>query len=183
MSTKKVAVIIGSLRKESFNRKIAKEMIRLAPAGLDLEIVEISDLTFFSEDVEMNPPQSWKDFKAKIEASDAVLFVSPEYNRSIPGVLKNAMEIGGRPPKQNSWKEKPGAIVTVSPGAIGGLGSNKTISSVAANLNIAVMAQPEAYIGQVKDKLKEDGATVDEKTEKFLVTFLEAFEKWISKFI
>ena len=122
MNNKKVAVIVGSLRKESFNRKVAKEMIRLAPEGLELQIVEIKDLTFFSEDIENSPPQTWTDFKNQIQNSDAVLFVSPEYNRTIPGVLNNAMEIGGRPPKQNSWKGKHGAVVTVSPGAIGGMG-------------------------------------------------------------
>lgn len=176
---KKVAVIVGSLRKESFNRKVANEMIRLAPKGLELNIVEIKDLTFFSEDIENNPPQEWLDYKKKLDDSEAILFVSPEYNRTIPGVLKNAMEIGARPPKQNSWKGKPGAVVTVSPGAIGGMGSNQTIRIAASNVHISVMAQPEAYIGAIKDKLLEDGLTINEKTEKFLVDFLEAFEKWI----
>jgi len=182
MNNKKVAVIVGSLRKESFNRKVAKEMIRLAPEGLELQIVEIKDLTFFSEDIENSPPQTWTDFKNQIQNSDAVLFVSPEYNRTIPGVLKNAMEIGGRPPKQNSWKGKPGAVVTVSPGAIGGMGSNQTIRIAAANLHLSMMTQPEAFIGTIKDKLLEDGVTVNEKTEQFLVTFLEAFKSWIEKF-
>ena len=179
METKKVAVVIGSLRQASFNRKIANEFIRVAPENLKLEIVEIKDLTFFSEDVENDPPQSWTDFKLKIESSDAILFISPEYNRTIPGVLKNAMEIGSRPPKQNSWKGKPGAVVTVSPGAMGGLGSNKTIREATVSLNIPTMQQPEAYLGQIKDKFLEDGVTVNEKTEKFLRDFLEAFEKWI----
>ena len=178
---KKVAIIVGSLRKESFNRKVANELIRLAPKGLDMEIVELKDLTFFNEDIENNPPQEWLDFKDQIEKSDAVLFVSPEYNRTLPGVLKNAMEIGARPPKKNSWKGKPGAVVTVSPGAIGGMGSNQTIRIAASNIHISVMAQPEAYIGGIKDKLLEDGVTVNEKTEKFCVDFLEAFEKWVTQ--
>lgn len=178
---KKVAIVVGSLRKESFNRKVANEMIRLAPEGLALEIVEIKDLTFFSEDLENNPPQSWIDFKNKVADSDAILFVSPEYNRTIPGVLKNAMEIGARPPKENSWKGKPGAVVTVSPGAVGGLGANLTIRNAALSLNIPMMHQPEAFIGQIKDRLMEDGKTVNEKTEKFLKDFLEAFEKWVGQ--
>lgn len=179
MKNTKVAIIVGSLRKESFNRKVANEMIRLAPENMELEIVEIKDLTFFSEDIENDPPKSWIDFKQKIADSDAILFVSPEYNRTIPGVLKNAMEIGARPPKQNSWKEKPGAVVTVSPGAIGGLGANLTIRNAALSLNIPMMHQPEAFIGGIKDRLLEDGKTVNEKTEKFLRDFLIAFEKWI----
>lgn len=178
---KKVAIIIGSIRKESFNRKVANEMIRLAPEGLALEIIEIKDLTFFNEDIENDPPQSWIDYKNQIEENDAILFISPEYNRTIPGVLKNAMEIGARPPKKNSWKEKPGAVVTVTPGAIGGLGANQTIREAAVSLNIPMMQQPEAYIGQIKDKLMEDGKTVNEKTEKFITDFLVAFEKWITK--
>ena len=181
MQNKTVAVIVGSLRKESFNRKVANEFIRLAPESLTLKIVEIKDLTFFNEDIENDPPQSWIDYKKQIADSDAILFISPEYNRTIPGVLKNAMEIGARPPKQNSWKEKPGAVVTVSPGAIGGLGANLTIRNAALSLNIPMMHQPEAFIGGIKDKLMEDGLTVNEKTEKFMVDFLTAFEKWINK--
>ncbi len=181
METKKVAIIVGSLRKESFNRKVANEFIRLAPTNLTLEIVEIKDLTFFNEDIENNPPQSWTDFKMKLEDSDAFLFVSPEYNRTMPGVLKNAMEIGSRPPKQSSWTGKPGAVVTVSPGAIGGLGANLHIRNAALSLNIPMMHQPEAFIGGIKDRLLEDGKTVNEKTEKFLSDFLVAFEKWINK--
>ena len=179
---KKVALIVGSLRKESFNRKVANEFIRLAPENLKLEIVEIKELSFFNEDIENNPPQEWTDYKKKLENADAFIFVSPEYNRTIPGVLKNAMEIGARPPKENSWKGKPGAVVTVSPGLIGGLGANQTIREAAVSLNIPMMQQPEAYIGQIKDKLMEDAVTVNEKTEKFMKTFLEAFEIWINRF-
>ena len=179
---KKVALIVGSLRKESFNRKVANEFIRLAPENLKLEIVEIKELSFFNEDIENNPPQEWTDYKKELENADAFIFVSPEYNRTIPGVLKNAMEIGARPPKENSWKGKPGAVVTVSPGLIGGLGANQTIREAAVSLNIPMMQQPEAYIGQIKDKLMEDAVTVNEKTEKFMKTFLEAFEIWINRF-
>lgn len=181
MEKKKVAVIVGSIRKESFNRKVAEEFIRLAPQSLELKIVEIKELSFFSEDIENDPPQEWIRFKEEISASDAILFVAPEYNRTISGVLKNAMEIGARPPKQNSWKGKPGAVATVTPGAIGGLGANKTIREAAVSLNIPMMQQPEAYIGQIKDKMLEDGKTVNEKTEKFLQDFLTAFEKWIQQ--
>lgn len=182
MENRKVAVIVGSLRKESFNRKIANEMIRLAPKNLELKIVEIKDLSFFNEDLEKMPPQEWTDFKNEIKNSDAVLFVSPEYNRTLPGVLKNAMEIGSRPPKENSWKGKPGAVATVSPGPIGGLGANHNIRDAATSLDIPMMQQPAAYIGGVKDRLLEDGVTVNEATEKFLTDFMIAFEKWIQRF-
>lgn len=182
METKKVAVFVGSLRKESFNRKIAKEMIRLAPENLELKIVEIKDLSFFNEDIEKTPPQEWIDFKKELSNSDAFLFVSPEYNRTMPGVLKNAMEIGSRPPKENSWQGKPGAVVTVTPGAIGGLGAHNNIREALTSLDIPTMQQPAAYIGGVKDRLLEDGITVNEATEKFITTYLAAFDKWIQKF-
>ena len=182
MEIKKVAVIVGSLRKESFNRKIAKEMIRLAPKNLDLKIVEIKDLSFFNEDVEKTPPQEWTDFKNEIKNSEAVIFVSPEYNRTMPGVLKNAMEIGSRPPKDNSWQGKPGAVMTVTPGAIGGLGAHNNIREALTSLDIPTMQQPAAYIGGVKDRLLEDGVTVNEATEKFLTNYLLEFEKWILRF-
>lgn len=182
MEIKKVAVIVGSLRKESFNRKIAKEMIRLAPKNLDLKIVEIKDLSFFNEDVEKTPPQEWTDFKNEIKNSEAVIFVSPEYNRTMPGVLKNAMEIGSRPPKENSWQGKPGAVMTVTPGAIGGLGAHNNIREALTSLDIPTMQQPAAYIGGVKDRLLEDGVTVNEATEKFLTNYLLEFEKWILRF-
>lgn len=180
--SKKVAVIVGSLRKESFNRKIAKEMMRLSPENLELSFVEIGDLGFFNEDLEQDPPQNWLDFRTQIKNSDAVLFVSPEYNRTMPGVLKNAMEIASRPGKDNSWKGKPGAVMTVTPGAIGGLGAHNNIREAMTSLDIPTMQQPAAYIGGVKDRLLEDGVTVNEATEKFIVTYLQAFEKWIMRF-
>lgn len=177
---KQIAIIVGSLRKESFNRKIAHELMRLAPADLKLFIVEIGDLPFYNEDVEANAPQSWTDFRNKIKDSDGVIFVSPEYNRTLPGVLKNAIEVGSRPPKENAWKNKPGAVITVSPGAIGGFGANHHIRQAGVSVNIHMMPHPEAYIGNVKELLQEDGKTVIDKTAAFLTTFLAAFDKWVN---
>ncbi|MDQ0475756.1 NADPH-dependent FMN reductase [Chryseobacterium sp. MDT2-18] len=182
MMEKKIAVLVGSLRKESFNRKIANELIRLAPKTLKMEMVEIGNLPLYNEDLDTNPPKEWTDFREIIQNSDAVLFVSPEYNRTIPGGLKNAIDVGSRPPGKSAWKGKSGAVVTVSPGATGGLGSNHNIRQAVVFLDIPMMQQPEAYIGKVHELLREDGKTVIEKTETFLRDYMLAFEKWVNLF-
>ena len=156
MNTKKVAVIVGSLRKESFNRKVAKEMIRLAPEGLELQIVEIKDLTFFTEDIENSPPQTWTDYKNQIQNSDAVLFVSPEYNRTIPGALKNAIDVGSRPPGKSIWNGLPGAVATASAGSLGGFGANHNIRQAVSTINVPVMLKPELFISKAGEIFKED---------------------------
>jgi chromate reductase len=182
MENKKIAVIVGSLRKESFNRKIANEMIRLAPKSLKLEIVEIGNLALYNEDLETDTPKEWIDFRKKIAASDGILFVSPEYNRTIPGALKNAIDVGSRPSGKSVWIGKPGAVATASPSGIGGFGANHNIRQAVVFLNIPMMQQPEAYIGKVHESFEKDGKTVIEKTEQFLSDFLLAYEKWIEQF-
>lgn len=179
---KKVAVLVGSLRKESFNRKIANEMIRLAPKTLKMKIIEIGNLPLYNEDLDPNPPQEWIEFRENIKNSDAILFVSPEYNRTIPGGLKNAIDVGSRPAGKSVWKGKSGAVVTVSPGAPGGLASNHNIRQAVVFLDVPIMQQPEAYIGKVHELLMGYTKTVDEKTAKFLTDYLLAFEKWIKHF-
>ncbi|QOW09496.1 NAD(P)H-dependent oxidoreductase [Kaistella flava (ex Peng et al. 2021)] len=179
---KKIAVLVGSLRKESFNKKIANELIRLAPTTLKMEIVEIGNLPLYNEDLDSNPPQQWIEFREKIRNSDAILFVSPEYNRTIPGGLKNAIDVGSRPPGKSVWKGKSGAVVTVTPSATGGLGSNHNIRQAVVFLDVPMMQQPEAYISKVHELLLEDGKTVNEKTETFLKDYMLAFEKWINHF-
>jgi chromate reductase len=176
-----VAVIVGSLRKESFNRKMAKALAALAPDSLKLEIVEIGDLPFYDEDVEPNPPEPWVKFRQAIRAADAVLFVTPEYNRSVPGVLKNAIDVGSRPYGQSAWDGKPGAVVSVSPGAIGGFGANHHLRQSLVFLNIPVLQQPEAYIGGAAKLFADDGSVASEGTRDFLAKFMAAFAAWIEK--
>ncbi len=178
---KQIAVLIGSLRKESYNRKIAHELIRLAPENLKLNIIEIGDLPFYNEDLEENAPETWKTFRQKIQESQGVIIISPEYNRTIPAVLKNAIEVGSRPPKENSWTAKPGAVITASPGGIGGMGANHNIRQAGVSVNILMMAQPEAYIGNVNQLFEEDGKTLIEKTTTFLTKFLNSYENWLNK--
>lgn len=180
MSTiRNVAVIVGSLRKESFNRKMAKAMIALAPATLKLEIVEIGQLPHFNQDFEADPPQEVKDFKGRIEQSDAVLFVTPEYNRSVPGVLKNAIDVASRPYGKSAWSGKPAAIFSLSPGAVGAFGANHHLRQSLVFLNMPTMAQPEAYVGGAAKMFTETGAIASDETREFVSKFLQAFAKWI----
>src|SRR4029453_2355804 len=147
MATKrKVAVIVGSLRKESYNRKMAQALIGLAPPELELGIEEIRDLPFYNQDHEANPPPEVVAFKERIAQSDAVLFVTPEYNRSVPGVLKNALDIASRPYGKSAGSGKPAAVVSVSPGAIGGFGANHHLRQSLVFLDMPALQQPEAYI-------------------------------------
>src|SRR6266478_2110837 len=180
-TTRNVAVIVGSLRKESFNRKMANALVAMAPAPLKLEIVEIGHLPFYNADYESDPPQVVRDFKQKIESFDAVLFVTPEYNRGVPGVLKNAIDVGSRPYGKSSWSRKPGAVVSVSPGAIGGFGANHHLRQMLAYLNVPTMAQPEAYVGNCASLFDDKGALVNESTRDFMRKFLQAFAAWIER--
>lgn len=177
---KKIGVFVGSLRKESFNRKIAKILMKLAPSSLDMEIIEIGQLPLYNEDSDQGTsPESWIQFRQQVKQLDGVLFVTPEYNRSIPAALKNALDVGSRPYGQSAWGGKPGAVMSVSPGAVGGFGANHHLRQSLVFLNIPCMQQPEAYIGAVTTLLDEKGNVTNEGTQKFLGQFIEAFAHWV----
>jgi len=181
MSAKKVAVIVGSLRKESFNRKVANELIRLAPRTSQFHHVDIGQLPLYSEDLEnANPPQQWTTFRKQMQPFDAVLFATAEYNRSMPGCLKNALDVGSRPYGKSVWDNKPCGIVSVSPGAMGGFGANHHLRQSLVFLNMPTLQQPEMYIAGVGKLLDDKGELTNEGTKKFFQTFMTAFEKWIS---
>src|SRR5215468_6196946 len=171
-TTRSVAVFVGSLRKDSLNRKMAKAMIAMAAPSLRMEILEIGHLPFYNADYEADPPQAVRDFKQRLESFDAVLFVTPEYNRGVPGVLKNAIDVGSRPYGKSSWNGKPTAVVSVSPGPIGAFGSNHQIRQSMVFLNVPMMQQPEAYIGGVTKLLDENGELATETTRTFLQGFM-----------
>jgi chromate reductase len=182
MSTpRNVAVIVGSLRKESFNRKLANELIAMAPPSLKLEIVEIGQLALFNQDSEANAPQANVDFKKRIEAADAVLFVTPEYNRSVPGALKNAIDVASRPYGKSAWNGKPGAVISLSPGVIGAYGANHHLRQSMVFLNVPMMPQPEAYIGNAAKLFDEQGKLIEASTREFVQKFLQAFAQWIER--
>ncbi|OCT32716.1 NADPH-dependent FMN reductase [Pseudomonas putida] len=174
-----VAVVVGSLRKDSYNRKVARALSELAPSSLALKIIEIGDLPLYNEDVEAaGVPASWQRFRDEIRRSDAVLFVTPEYNRSVPGALKNAIDVGSRPYGQSAWGGKPTAVASVSPGAIGGFGANHALRQSLVFLDMPCMQMPEAYIGGAATLFDEAGKLSD-KTRPFLQAFIDRFAAWV----
>jgi chromate reductase, NAD(P)H dehydrogenase (quinone) len=180
MTAKDVVVIVGSLRQESFNRKLAHVFSEVAPVTLKLEIVEIGNLQLYNQDIEAAPSAEWTQFRERIRPAHAVLFVTPEYNRSVPACLKNAVDVGSRPYGHSVWSGKPGAIVSASPGAIGGFGSNHHLRQSMVAVGVPIMAQPEAYIGAVDKLFDADGKLVA-GTREFLGKFMLAFAAWIEK--
>ncbi|MFC6338210.1 ACP phosphodiesterase [Pseudomonas sp. CCM 7891] len=176
-----VAVLVGSLRKESINRKVALALAELAPANLKLNIVEIGDLPLYNEDLDGPvPPAAYSTFRQHVGSSDAVLFVTPEYNRSMPAALKNAIDVGSRPYGQSVWGGKPGAVISVSPGAIGGFGANHQLRQSLVFLDVPCMQQPEAYLGNAGSAFDESGK-VSQRTRTFLQAFIDAYGKWVEK--
>ncbi len=179
-SQRNVAVFVGSLRKGSFSRMTAHALAAVAPAHLKFEIVEIGALPLYNQDEDVeSPPASYAAFRKKVKAADAVLFVTPEYNRSVPAVLKNAIDVGSRPYGQSSWNGKPGAIVSVSPGALGAFGANHHLRQSLVFLNVPAMPQPEAYIGGAGSLFDESGRVKSDETRKFFTSVMDAFAAWI----
>jgi chromate reductase, NAD(P)H dehydrogenase (quinone) len=176
----KIAIIVGSLREGSINRKVARSICALRGENLDCSMIEIGDLPLYNQDYDANPPEQYVRFRKQIAESDGVLFCSPEYNRGIPGVLKNAIDVGSRPYGQSVFDKKPGAIVTASPGAIGGFGANHQIRQAAVFLNMPIMQQPEAYLGGVTDdKFDEDGRLKDGALKELITGLAHAFHDWV----
>ena len=182
MASYKIAIIVGSLRKDSINRKVARSICALRGDNLDCQMIEIGDLPLYNQEYDEpgKAPEQYARFREQVGAADGVLFVTPEYNRSIPGVLKNAIDIGSRPYGHSVFDKKPAAIVTVSPGSIGGFGSNHQIRQAAVFLNMPVMQQPEAYLGHVSDDAFDESGCLKDGPLKDLVTVLaHAFAGWV----
>lgn len=178
----RVALIVGSLREGSYSRHIAQAIKELAQPALDLVPVEFGDLPLYNPDLDTDaPPAAWTRFREEVAATQAVLFVTPEYNRSIPGGLKNALDVGSRPYGHSVWQAKPAAIVSVSPGAVSGFGANHHLRQPLVFLNMPTLQQPEAYIGNVAALLDEHGKLTNPGTRDFLKAFADAFAAWIEK--
>jgi len=178
----KIAIIVGSLRKDSLNRRVARSICALRGDNLECSMVEIGDLPLYNQDFDALPqqPEAYVRFRDQVRSVDGVLFVSPEYNRGMPGVLKNAIDVGSRPYGASVWDRKPAAIVTASPGSIGGFGSNHQIRQSCVFLNMPVMQQPEAYLGHVTDDSFDDSGCLKDGSLKDLVTKLaHAFHDWV----
>lgn len=183
MKLNKIAVIVGSIRKESFSKKIALVLKELAPSALQLDLIDLSKLEMYNQDLddEGNATSAWAEFRKTIKGYDGVLFVTPEYNRSVPALIKNAIDIGSRPYGKSVWDGKPGAVVSVSPGSMGGFGANHHLRQSLVFLNVPIMQQPEAYISNVFMMFDDKGKLINDKTREFLKSFMLAYAAWVDK--
>ncbi len=174
-----LGIIIGSLRRESFSRRIAENVARLLPPDVSARYIDI-DLPMYNQDLDDGgaPPKAWTDFREAVKECGAYLFVTPEYNRTLPPVIKNALDVGSRPYGKNVWGGKKGAVISVSPGALGGFGANHALRQAVVFLDIIMLQQPEMYIGGVAKLLDKDGR-VNESTEAFLQKFTAKFTDFI----
>ena len=176
----KVVVLVGSLRKGSFSRKVAMAVAKLTP-DIEFDFPDIGAVSYFNQDLEASPPADWTALRDRIEAADAVLFVTAEYNRSVPGVLKNALDVASRPYGKSALQGKIAAVISTSTGAIGGFGANHHLRQSLVFLNMPTMAQPEAYVGNSGKLFDEQGELVNDSTREFLVAYGKAFKAFIEK--
>jgi chromate reductase, NAD(P)H dehydrogenase (quinone) len=176
-----VVVIAGSLRKESFTLKIANALAKLAPASLKLDVTTLNDISFFNQDLEATPPADWVAFREKLQKSNGVLFVTPEYNRAIPGVLKNAIDVGSRPYGKSSFLGKPTGIISNSPGPLGGVNAAKSLQNILPGISGPIMGQPETYLTGVGDAFDDKGQLTKEALQKVLQQFIDAFAAFVEK--
>jgi chromate reductase len=176
-----ILVIVGSLRKESFSLKIAKALAKLSPDTLTLNVVTLHDLSFFNQDLEASPPADWLAFREKIQKSGGVIFVTPEYNRAIPGVLKNAIDVGSRPYGKSSFLGRPVGIVSNSPGPLGGVSAAKTLQNILPGISGPIMQQPEIYLNAVGDAFDDKGELTKESLKPVLKQYIDAFAAHVEK--
>ena len=181
---KTIGILVGSLRQGSFSRSIANEIASQIPETHDILWLDIADLPLYNQDLDTPEaqPASWVAFRDKVRSADAFLFVTPEYNRSVPAALKNALDIASRPMVDSCWNGKPAAIVSVSPGALGGFGANHHLRQSFTVLNMPTMQQPEAYVGGVVQSLNEKGQVDNEKTKSYLKNIVNSFVSFIDRF-
>ena len=177
-----IVTIVGSLRKESFTLKIANALAKLAPASLKLDVTTPHDISFFNQDLEGAPPADWVAFREKLQKSNGVLFVTPEYNRSIPGVLKNAIDVGSRPYGKSSFLGKPIGIISNSPGPLGGVNAAKHLQNMLPGISGPIMGQPETYLTGVANAFNDKGELVKEALQKVLQQYLDAFAVFVDRF-
>src|SRR5258707_220977 len=176
-----IVTIAGSLRKESFTLKIAKALAKLAPASLTLDVITPQGISFFNQDLEATPPADWLAFREKLQKSNGILFVTPEYNRSIPGALKNAIDVGSRPYGKSSFNGKPVGIVSNSPGPLGGVSAAKHLQNILPGISGPILGQPEIYLNAVGDAFDADGELTKEALQKVLQQYIDAFAAFIEK--
>lgn len=179
MKKKTIGVFVGSLRSGSFSKSVANYLSEIGPDNYEFKLFDIGQLPLYNQDLDENPPEAWVKFRGDIRPLDGVLFVTPEHNRSFPAALKNALDVGSRPYGSSVWNGKPGAVVSVSPGALGGFGANHHLRQVLAFLNVPTMQQPEAYVGNVMSSLDEKGDVAAPGLQDFLKQYMDAFVRWV----
>lgn len=179
-----IGVLVGSARRESFSKKVAQSLITMMPERFDMRLLAIDHLPLFNQDYDDdgNVPETWVAFRRQVQQAHGFLFVTPEYNRATPPILKNAVDIASRPRGQNQWGKKPGAVLSVSPGGYGGFGANHQLRQPLMCLNVYLMQQPEAYVGHIEDALDENGGLTGEKTLAFLQKVAASFAAWADRF-
>ena len=176
-----IVVIAGSLRKDSFSLKIANALAKLAPASLKLEVVTPAGISFFNQDLEGAPPADWLAFREKLQKSNGVLFITPEYNRAIPGVLKNAIDVASRPYGKSSFNGKPVGIISNSPGPLGGVSAAKTLQNILPGITGPIMQQPETYLNAVGDAFDANGDLAKDSLKGVLQAYIDAFAAHVAK--
>jgi chromate reductase, NAD(P)H dehydrogenase (quinone) len=174
-----VVGVVGSLRRQSYSRRLALALGSVAPEALKVDLAPIGGLALYNQDEDTDPPAPWLEFRERVRRAHAVLFVTPEYNRSMPGVLKNAIDVGSRPYGHSAWNGKPCAVVSCSPGAQGAFGANHHLRQCLVFLNMPVMQQPEAYIGGIDKLVDEQGRFTNPATRDFCRGVMGSFERWI----
>ena len=179
MSHHRIAVIVGSLRKESLNRKLAQALAAMAPEGVTLDLLEIGDLPLYNQDDDGAPAASVTRFKQAVQAASGVLFVTPEYNRSIPGVLKNAIDHASRPYGESAWAGKPAGVIGVSPGAMGTAMAQQHLRNILAHLDMPTLGQPEAFV-HAKDGLFAADGSIGASSREFIRRWLDAYLAWVA---
>lgn len=179
--TKDIAVIVGSLRKDSINRKVAENLVTLAPDSLALEIIDIAHFPLYNQDYDDDSPEAYGQFRARIAAADGVIFATPEHNRSMPAAMKNAVDIGSRPYSKSVWSAKPAAVISASPSMQGAFGASQHLRQSLTCLNLYCMPNPETYLGQA-DKLFDPANAITETGRALLKNFIDAYARWINRF-
>ncbi len=177
-----IGIIVGSIRRDSFNRKLAEALVRLAPVHFSFLHVQIDNLPLYNQDDDANPSEAVRRLRETVKSVDGYLFVTPEYNRSIPGVLKNAIDHASRPYGENAWQGKPAGVIGTSPGAIGTAVAQQHLRNVLAFLDVPTMGQPEAFI-QFKDGLIDESGEVGAASREFLQSWMNQYVAWVEKFM
>jgi len=177
-----ILVIVGSLRKQSFTLKIANALARLAPSTLKLDVITLHGISFYDQDIEATPPADWLAFREKIQKSDGILFVTPEYNRSIPGVLKNAIDVASRPPGKSSFLGKPIGLVGNAPGQLGGIAAIKHLQNILPSISGPILGQPEIYLNGIGDAFDEKGNLTKEPVQKLLQQYIDAYAAFVERY-